>query len=140
VQLPDELSALGLDAGADSIRELLARDSINLSRSTTTETLTILLGPVCCRIVADTFTSAAHTPGDPTSTLTDNGMVYTTRYARGTAGPGPGNAFETLLALHGITQQNGKPFQPTTPGEIERFSRTQKKHLAAQHSATISKL
>lgn len=67
-------------------------------------------------------------------------MVYTTRYARGAAGHGPGNALETLLVLKGITQQNGKPFKPTTQGKIERFWQTLKKHLATQNPATIVEL
>src|SRR5699024_4815253 len=83
-------------------------------------------------IVTDTFTQAAAAHGYPTSTLTDNGMVYTTRYARGGRGlpEGTGNAFETLLALHGITQKNGKPYKPTTQGKTERFWQTLNKHLA----------
>ncbi|MCP2369058.1 transposase, partial [Agromyces flavus] len=43
-------------------------------------------------IVVATFTSAADMHGLPASTLTDNGMVYTTRFARGGSGP---NGFET---------------------------------------------
>ena len=52
------------------------------------------------RTVTDTFTAAAQEHGYPTATLTDNGMVYTTRLARGGRGrgDGTGNAFETLLA------------------------------------------
>ena len=91
------------------------------------------------RTVTDTFTSAATDHGYPTATLTDNGMVYTTRFARGGRGrgEGTGNAFETLLALHGITQKNGKPFKPTTQGKIERFWQTLKKHLDTQPAASL---
>ncbi|WP_159622030.1 integrase core domain-containing protein [Ruania rhizosphaerae] len=69
-------------------------------------------------------------------------MVYTTRYARGGRGrpDGTGNAFETLLALHGITQKNGKPFKPTTQGKIERFWQTLAKHLRTQQAATLPDL
>lgn len=58
-------------------------------------------------------------------------MVHITRYARGGRGlpEGTGNAFETLLALHGITQKNGKPFNPTTQGKIEHFWQNLSKHL-----------
>jgi transposase InsO family protein len=94
------------------------------------------------RTVTDTFTYAASEHGYPTATLTDNGMVYTTRLARGGRGRGDGvgNAFETLLADLGITQKNGKPFKPTTQGKIERFWQTLKKYLAARPTATITEL
>lgn len=92
------------------------------------------------RIVTDTFTSTAIEHGYPAATLTDNGMVYTTRYARNARGIAPGNGFETLLALQGITQKNGRPFKPTTQGKIERFWQTLKRHLAAHPAATINEL
>lgn len=92
------------------------------------------------RIVIDTFTSAAAEHGYPAATLTDNGMVYTTRYARNARGIAPGNGFETLLALQGITQKNGRPSKPTTQGKIERFWQTLKRYLAAHPAATIAKL
>jgi transposase InsO family protein len=94
------------------------------------------------RIVTDTFTAAAAEHGYPAATLTDNGMVYTTRLARGGRGrgDGTGNGFETLLADLGITQKNGKPFKPTTQGKIERFWQTLKKHLRAHPAATMLEL
>lgn len=94
------------------------------------------------RTVTDTFTTTAQEHGYPTATLTDNGMVYTTRLARGGRGrgDGAGNAFETLLADLGITQKNGRPFKPTTQGKIERFWQTLKKHLATRPTATITEL
>jgi transposase InsO family protein len=92
------------------------------------------------RIVIDSFTSAAAKHGYPAATLTDNGMVYTTRYARNARGIAPGNGFETLLALQGITQKNGRPFKPTTQGKIERFWQTLKRYLATHPASTISEL
>lgn len=92
------------------------------------------------RTVIDTFTRAASEHGYPAATLTDNGMVYTTRYARDARGIAPGNGFETLLALQGITQKNGRPFKPTTQGKIERFWQTLKRHLAAHPAETIAEL
>lgn len=77
------------------------------------------------RIVTDTFTTTAAAYGHPASTLTDNGMVYTTRLARGGRQAGL-NAFETLLRLKGITQKNGRPYKPTTQGKIERLWQTLK--------------
>jgi transposase InsO family protein len=94
------------------------------------------------RTVTDTFTAIAIEHGYPAATLTDNGMVYTTRLARGGRGrgDGAGNGFETLLATQGITQKNGKPFKPTTQGKIERFWQTLKKHLDAHPAATPTDL
>lgn len=94
------------------------------------------------RTVTDTFTTTAQEHGYPTATLTDNGMVYTTRLARGGRGrgDGAGNAFETLLADLGITQKNGRPFKPTTQGKIERFWQTLKKHLATRPTVTVTEL
>ena len=92
------------------------------------------------KTVTDTFTAAAGEHGFPTSTLTDNGNVYTTKYAGGARGRGTANAFETLLALEGITQKNGRPYKPTTQGKIERFWQTLKKYLAAHPAGTIDEL
>ena len=94
------------------------------------------------RVVTDTFQAAATEHGYPAATLTDNGMVYTTRLARGGRGrgDGTGNGFETLLADLGITQKNGKPFKPTTQGKIERLWQTLKKHTATRPAATITEL
>lgn len=83
-------------------------------------------------IVTTTFTSASAEHGYPASTLTDNGMVYTTRYAHGKGGP---NAFEYLLKRLRITQKNGSPYHPQTQGKIERFHQTLKKWLTAQDPA-----
>ena len=92
------------------------------------------------KTVTDTFTAAAGAHGFPTSTLTDNGNVYTTKYAGGARGRGSANAFETLLALEGITQKNGRPYKPTTQGKIERFWQTLKKYLTAHPADTIEQL
>lgn len=60
-------------------------------------------------IVLATFRTATAAHGIPASTLTDNGMVYTTRYSGGRGGR---NAFETELRHLGVTQKNGKPNHP----------------------------
>ena len=86
-----------------------------------------------------TFQTAAQTHGYPLSTLTDNGMVYTTRLAQGGRQAGL-NAFETLLKLEGITQKNGRPYKPTTQGKIERFWQTLKKYLTQHPARTIPEL
>ncbi len=67
--------------------------------------------------------------GPPASTLTDNGMVFTTRLI----GANPGrNGFEKLLQTHQITQKNGRPNHPQTQGKIERFHQTLKRWLGTR--------
>jgi transposase InsO family protein len=90
-------------------------------------------------IVLHTFRQAADLHGYPASTLTDNGMVYTTRFAGGRGGR---TAFEGELARAGIAQKNSRPGHPTTCGKVERFQQTLKHWLAAQpvQPATIEQL
>jgi transposase InsO family protein len=81
-------------------------------------------------------TVAAH--GVPASTLTDNGMVFTTRLAGGKGGR---NGFENELHRLGVTQINSTPNHPTTCGKVERFHQTLKKWLASQpRAATLAEL
>ena len=90
-------------------------------------------------IVAATFTQAAAQHGYPVSTLTDNGMVYTTRFAGGHGGR---NQLEHELRRHNVVQKNSRPNHPTTCGKVERFQQTMKKWLAAQRTqpATLTHL
>jgi transposase InsO family protein len=85
--------------------------------------------PVTGTDIVDTFTATVNTHGPPASTLTDNGMVYTTRLLGDRAAR---NGFEYLLAALGITQKNGSPSHPQTQGKIERFHQTLKRWLASQ--------
>jgi transposase InsO family protein len=89
-------------------------------------------------IVVNTFTHALETHGVPASTLTDNGMVFTTRLSGGKGGR---NGYETLLdALH-VTQKNSRPNHPTTCGKVERFHQTLKRWLTAHPpAATLQQL
>lgn len=80
-------------------------------------------------IVLDTFTTTAQQHGCPASTLTDNGMVYTVRFAGGRGGR---NGFENELRRLNITQKNSRPNHPTTCGKVERVQQTFKKWLTAQ--------
>ena len=82
--------------------------------------------------VVDTFTETAADQGLPASVLTDNAMVFTTRFAGGRGGR---NHLETLLVELGITQKHSRPNHPTTCGKVERFQQTLKKWLAAQPPA-----
>jgi transposase InsO family protein len=88
--------------------------------------------PVTVTAVVGTFLATAAEYGLPASTLTDNGMVYTTRLAGGKGGR---NAFEHQLHALGITQKNGSPNHPQTQGKIERFHQTLKRWLTGQPRA-----
>lgn len=86
---------------------------------------------ITTQIVVDTFTKTGNQHGYPASTLTDNGMVYTVRFA-GLGRQGGRNQFETELRRLGITQKNGRGNHPQTQGKVERFQQTLKKWLHAQ--------
>jgi transposase InsO family protein len=75
-------------------------------------------------IVRDTFRAAVRMHGVPASTLTDNGMVFTTRLSGGRGGR---NALEHELRRLHIRQKNSTPNHPTTCGKVERFQQTMKK-------------
>lgn len=84
-------------------------------------------------IVASTFRKACATHGIPASTLTDNGMVFTTRFSGGKGGR---NHLEHELHNLGVLQINSTPGHPTTCGKVERFHQTLKKWLTGQPRAT----
>ena len=90
-------------------------------------------------IVLAEFHATVATHGVPASTLTDNGMVFTTRLSggslRGTRGR---NGFEHELRKLGVIQKNSRPAHPTTCGKVERFQQTMKRWLAAQQPQPTS--
>ena len=90
-------------------------------------------------VVLATFRAAVAAYGPPASTLTDNGMVFTTRLSGGHGGR---NGLETELRRLGIRQKNGRPNHPQTQGKVERFQQTLKNWLAAQPAqpATLAQL
>jgi transposase InsO family protein len=90
-------------------------------------------------IVLATFRRTVATHGIPASTLTDNGMVFTTRLAGGKGGR---NQLENELRRLGVDQKNGRPWHPQTQGKVERFQQTMKKWLRAQSNqpTTIAEL
>ena len=96
-------------------------------------------GRVTGPVVLGTFRKTVASHGVPASTLTDNGMVFTTRFAGGRGGR---NHLETELRDLHITQKNGQPNHPQTQGKVERFQQTLKKWLRAQPNqpATIGDL
>lgn len=84
---------------------------------------------VTAPIVLNQFKNTYKTHQIPASTLTDNGMVYTVRFATGRGGR---TAFEHELRRLHIQQKNSRPSHPTTCGKVERFQQTMKKWLRAQ--------
>ena len=79
--------------------------------------------------VVNTFRAGIDIHGPPASTLTDNGLVFTTRFLHGP------NNFERELVILGVEQKNGRPNHPQTQGKVERFQQTLKKWLRAQPPA-----
>jgi transposase InsO family protein len=80
-------------------------------------------------IVLAAFRTSVQAHGIPASTLTDNGMVYTTRFAGGRGGR---NSLEVELRRLHVAQKNSRPNHPTTCGKVERVQQTMKNWLAAQ--------
>ena len=78
-------------------------------------------------IVVAQFRAAVAAHGAPASTLTDNGMVFTTRLSGGQGGR---NGFEAELRRLGTGQKNGRLNHPQTQGKVERFQQTLKKWTA----------
>ncbi|SEJ72153.1 IS481 family transposase [Demequina mangrovi] len=193
LQLRDELSAEGLDAGAESIADRLAREDVaapatstiwrilrdgervtaqprkrprsswtrfeaaapngcwqsdmthwHLTDGTGVEIISWLddhsrfllhisvHAVVTAPKVTHTFLATAREHGLPAATLTDNGLIYTTRFANYKGGP---NHFEHVIASLGVVQKNGHPGHPQTQGKIERFHQTLKRWLAARPGA-----
>jgi transposase InsO family protein len=90
------------------------------------------------QVTLATFRAAVAAHGAPAATLTDNGMVYTTRLSGGRGGR---NALENELRHLGITQKNGRPNHPQTQGKVERFQQTLQKWLTARpRAATLAEL
>jgi transposase InsO family protein len=80
-------------------------------------------------VVLATFRKTVASYGIPASTLTDNGMVFTTRFSGGKGGR---NHLEHELRELNVTQKNGHPNHPQTQGKVERFQQTLKKWLRSQ--------
>ncbi|MGH4008246.1 MAG: IS481 family transposase [Pseudonocardiaceae bacterium] len=92
---------------------------------------TRVTGPIVLAAFRDT--AAQH--GYPASTLTDNGMVFTTRFSGGRGGR---NHLEYALRRLTIQQKNSRPNHPSTCGKVERFQQTMKNWLRAQPSQPTS--
>ncbi len=95
--------------------------------------------PVTGPIVVATFRATVARHGIPFSTLTDNGLVFTTRFAHG--GRTSRNALENELVRLRVKQKNSRPNHPTTCGKVERFQQTLKRWLRGQPvAATLTEL
>lgn len=90
---------------------------------------------VTASIVLTTFRTSWRNHGMPASTLTDNGMVFTTRFAGGRGGR---SSLEHELRRLNIRQKNSRPNHPTTCGKVERFQQTMKKWLATQKQQPVT--
>jgi len=88
--------------------------------------------PVTGPAVVAAFRQTVADQGIPASVLSDNGMVFTTRFAGGRAGRDTINGFQAELRHLGVTQKHSRPNHPTTCGKVERFQQTLKKWLRAQ--------
>jgi transposase InsO family protein len=88
--------------------------------------------PVTGPAVVAMFRQAVANQGIPASVLSDNGMVFTTRFAGGQVGRDTINGFQAELRHLGVVQKHSKPNHPTTCGKVERFQQTLKKWLTAQ--------
>ena len=91
--------------------------------------------PVTGPIVLAAFRAVVAAHGVPATMLTDNGLVFTTRFAGGRRGTVTRNGFETELAALGVQQKNSSPNHPQTCGKVERLHQTLKKWLGKQPRA-----
>jgi transposase InsO family protein len=82
--------------------------------------------------VVTAFREVVVDQGIPASVLSDNGMVFTTRFAGGRTGRDTLNGFQAELRDLGVVQKHSRPNHPTTCGKVERFHQTLKKWLKAQ--------
>lgn len=97
--------------------------------------------PVTGPVVVAAFRQVTAQYGVPAAVLSDNGLVYTTRFAGGRRGRTTRNGFEQELARLGVQQKNSSPNHPQTCGKIERLHQTLKKWLAKQPAArTLTEL
>jgi transposase InsO family protein len=96
--------------------------------------LTVTAHPrVTGAVVRQRFRETVAAYGVPASTLTDNGMVFTTRLSGGSLRGSRGrNGLEQDLHRLTVVQKNSRPNHPTTCGKVERFQQTLKKWLRGQ--------
>jgi transposase len=69
-------------------------------------------------VVVAVFRQAVADQGVPASVLSDNGMVFTTRFSGGRAGRGTINGFQAELRQLGVIEKHSRPNHPTTCGKV----------------------
>src|SRR6202022_2207694 len=72
------------------------------------------------QLVCDGFAAALRRYGVPEQVLTDNGKVFTGKYAQ----PPVEVLFDRICRENGVEHLLTQPRSPTTTGKIERFHRT----------------
>jgi transposase InsO family protein len=163
VESRDELTGLGVDAGAATIHKRPKSSWIRfeahlpnecwqadvthwaLADGTGVEILDIIYDhsrmliaskalPVATATnVTSAFREAFQNWGKPASILTDNGCVFTAWHRGGTT------ALETECLEHGIEMKHSRPYHPQTCGKVEYVHKTIKRFLAAQPTAATIK-
>lgn len=87
------------------------------------------------RAVCAAFAAALRRHGIPEEVLSDNGKQFTGRFTK----PRPVEVlFERICRENGITQRFTRPRSPTTTGKIERFHRSVREELLADHGPFAS--
>ncbi len=81
--------------------------------------------------VCDGFSSALRTYGVPAQVLTDNGKVFTGRFAQ----PPVEVLFDRICRENGVDHLLTEPRSPTTTGKIERFHKTLYYNTQRPHQA-----
>jgi transposase InsO family protein len=79
------------------------------------------------RPVCEAFTQAMRRHGVPEQVLSDNGKVFTARFARGTGEV----LFDRLCRENGVRHLLTAPHSPTTTGKVERFHKTLRSEFLA---------
>jgi transposase InsO family protein len=74
--------------------------------------------PVTGPAVVAAFRHTVAVQGIPASVLSDNGMVFTTRFSGGRAGRDTLNGFQSELRRLGVIEKNSRPNHPTTCGKV----------------------
>jgi transposase InsO family protein len=83
------------------------------------------------RAVCAAFAAALRRYGIPEEVLSDNGRQFTGRFTK----PRPVEVlFERICRENGITQRFTQPRTPTTTGKIERFHKSVREELLADHT------
>jgi transposase InsO family protein len=84
------------------------------------------------RPVCEALLEALSRHGVPEQILTDNGKVFTGRFARKSATV----AFDRICLANGIRHILTAPYSPTTTGKIERLHKTIRKELVSERTFT----